>query len=80
MDLRFLSYYYSPLKVIGLASMSSFTKTRWGSGPILLAQTNENSHRHRPKFKVSAHRVAASFRYIRAEIQFSIRSRRFYPQ
>uniref|UniRef100_A0A453PI23 Serine-threonine/tyrosine-protein kinase catalytic domain-containing protein n=1 Tax=Aegilops tauschii subsp. strangulata TaxID=200361 RepID=A0A453PI23_AEGTS len=28
MDLRFLSYYYSPLKVIGLASMSSFTKTR----------------------------------------------------
>ena len=26
MDLRFLSYYYAPLKVIGLASMSSFTK------------------------------------------------------
>ncbi|XP_045085952.2 uncharacterized protein [Aegilops tauschii subsp. strangulata] len=58
----------------------STVPTLWGSGPILLAQTNENSHRHRPKFKVSAHRVAASFRYIRAEIQFSIRSRRFYPQ
>ncbi|XBH62753.1 hypothetical protein VPH35_116895 [Triticum aestivum] len=28
MDLRFLSYHYVPLKVIGLASMSSFTKTR----------------------------------------------------
>ncbi|VAI83498.1 unnamed protein product [Triticum turgidum subsp. durum] len=27
MDLRFLSYHYVPLKVIGLASMSSFTKT-----------------------------------------------------
>ncbi|XBI32824.1 hypothetical protein VPH35_056223 [Triticum aestivum] len=27
MDLRFLSYHYAPLKVIGLASMSSFTKT-----------------------------------------------------
>ena len=57
-----------------------FSSFRWGSSPILLAQTNENSHRHRPRFKVSVHRVAASFRYIRAELQFSIRYRRFYPQ
>ncbi|VAH38893.1 unnamed protein product [Triticum turgidum subsp. durum] len=28
MDLRFLSYHYAPLKVIGLVSMNSFTKTR----------------------------------------------------
>lgn len=28
MDLRFLSYHYVPLKVIGLANMNYFTKTR----------------------------------------------------
>jgi len=57
-----------------------FSSFRWRRGPILFAQTNENSHQHRPRFKVSAHRVAAAFRYIRAELQFSIRYRRFYPQ
>ena len=57
-----------------------FSSFRWRRGPILFAQTNENSHRHRPRFKVSAHRVAASFRYIRSELQFSIRYNRFYVQ
>ncbi|KAI4983946.1 hypothetical protein ZWY2020_040736 [Hordeum vulgare] len=60
--------------------ISLVTSFRWGSDSILLAERNENSHRHRPRFKVSTHRVATSFCYIRGEIQFSIRYRRFYPQ